>query len=275
MARRQPGGKRSKGKKNRKHGRNKESCNLYRQQNRRERNKALRLARHLRHHPTDQTARAALRGLPMDGALTPSGVTYPHEPPSDPDVPFDRPSGALAAPAPRSPGDYPLGGDGVCGGGSGDPTRHSGVWASTPPGPLLGHRILKFRKWYYNSDRWRPAGRRSARVHPRYAPVGRYAAQAKKDPGEPGPRHEETERLLGVQPGKGSANTFERYEGPVHITSKVRVTGHVTRKVGDVVPGSVSTFERRQVHVKFVSPVARLYWVDRGHRVCIGHHSTL
>lgn len=153
MARRQPGGKRSKGKKNRKHGRNKESCNLYRQQNRRERNKARRLARHLRHHPTDNTARAALRGLPMDGALTPSGVTYPHEPQS-PDLPCDRPSGALAAPAPRSPGDYPLGGDGVCGGGSGDPTRDSGVWAHTAPGHLLGHRVLKLRKRYYNSD-WR------------------------------------------------------------------------------------------------------------------------
>ena len=256
MARRQPGGKRSKGKKNRKHGRNKESCNLYRQQNRRERNKALRLARHLRHHPTDNTAAAALRGLPMDGALTPSpyplpgtflgytleGVTYPHEPLG---LPCDRSGGALAAPAPRSPGDYPLGGDGVCGGGSGDPTRDSGVWAHTAPGHLLGHRILKFRKQYYNSD-WRlPLVGAAPEDGPDSVVVREPAAQAKKDPGEPGPRHEETERLFGyvVPIARIHLAMFTTELGTVQALPGVRVRHRHEADIGIVVgvpPGATT-----------------------------------
>lgn len=41
------------GKKNRKHGRNKRWCELYRQRGQRELNKARRQARHAKRHPND------------------------------------------------------------------------------------------------------------------------------------------------------------------------------------------------------------------------------
>jgi hypothetical protein len=48
------------GKKNRKHGRNKKWCERYRAENRRAKNKAKRLARHLKHHPNDRQAARAV-----------------------------------------------------------------------------------------------------------------------------------------------------------------------------------------------------------------------
>lgn len=60
MARPSDGKSRRGGKKNRKHGRNKRGCERYRAEGRRERNKAVRLARHVRRQPHDTQARAAL-----------------------------------------------------------------------------------------------------------------------------------------------------------------------------------------------------------------------
>jgi len=60
-------GKPKGGKKNRKHGRNKTGCERYRREGRREKNKARRLRRHLRHNPQDRTARFALKRLPVRG----------------------------------------------------------------------------------------------------------------------------------------------------------------------------------------------------------------
>jgi hypothetical protein len=42
------------GKKNRKLGRNKKVCDKYKLEGRREKNKAIRRARHLKNHPTDK-----------------------------------------------------------------------------------------------------------------------------------------------------------------------------------------------------------------------------
>lgn len=47
------------GKKNRKHGRNKLFCERYRREGRREKNKAIRLRKHLRRHPRDTVAMQA------------------------------------------------------------------------------------------------------------------------------------------------------------------------------------------------------------------------
>ena len=44
---------RKKGKKNRKHGRNRKFCERYRAENRRERNKRKKQIRHLKKHPND------------------------------------------------------------------------------------------------------------------------------------------------------------------------------------------------------------------------------
>lgn len=52
------------GKKNRKHGRNKKQCELYRNQQTREKNKARRLKKHLSRHPGDIGAEAILKDLP-------------------------------------------------------------------------------------------------------------------------------------------------------------------------------------------------------------------
>jgi hypothetical protein len=54
-------------KKSRKHGRNKIVCAAYRTSQRREFNKARRIIRHLRRHPTNLTALTALKRL--DGVL--------------------------------------------------------------------------------------------------------------------------------------------------------------------------------------------------------------
>lgn len=61
------GGKPKGGKKNRKHGRNKAFGERYRREGRREKNKARRLRRHLRHNPQDRMARSALKRLPVRG----------------------------------------------------------------------------------------------------------------------------------------------------------------------------------------------------------------
>jgi len=53
MARGLNGGKIKGGRKNRKFGRNKTGCEVYRLQGRSEKNKAIRLARHLKAHPKD------------------------------------------------------------------------------------------------------------------------------------------------------------------------------------------------------------------------------
>ena len=53
------------GKKNRKHGRNKAFCQQYRLEGRREKNKARKLAKHLKYQPTDQLAKAAFEALPQ------------------------------------------------------------------------------------------------------------------------------------------------------------------------------------------------------------------
>lgn len=52
------------GRKGRKIGRNKAWCNAYRLSERRSRNKALKIARHLRHHPNNRTAVHAFGQLP-------------------------------------------------------------------------------------------------------------------------------------------------------------------------------------------------------------------
>lgn len=51
------------GKKNRKYGRNKKWCEVYRMRSQRERNKVRKLARHLKKYPHDATAKKALRSL--------------------------------------------------------------------------------------------------------------------------------------------------------------------------------------------------------------------
>lgn len=64
MARPQGGKARRGGKKNRKHGRNKEFCDRYSREGRRERNKARKLTRHLKKFPSDGVARKASEGGP-------------------------------------------------------------------------------------------------------------------------------------------------------------------------------------------------------------------
>lgn len=49
-----------KGKKNRKHGRNKDYCKAYFVSGRREKNKAKKLAKHIARHPNDPCANRAL-----------------------------------------------------------------------------------------------------------------------------------------------------------------------------------------------------------------------
>lgn len=49
----------------RKKGRNLKQCLVYKNKQQRERNKAIRLARHLRRHPEDPTALTALAALPV------------------------------------------------------------------------------------------------------------------------------------------------------------------------------------------------------------------
>ena len=49
----------------RKYGRNKKTCEMYRNQQQRERNKAAKLARHLRRAPWDKVAREAFTALPI------------------------------------------------------------------------------------------------------------------------------------------------------------------------------------------------------------------
>jgi hypothetical protein len=51
------------GKKNRKWNRNKVFCTAYRNSNTREKNKAKRLARHLKHHPLDKSAHHCFTNL--------------------------------------------------------------------------------------------------------------------------------------------------------------------------------------------------------------------
>lgn len=51
------------GRKNRKHGRNKVWCKVYAAHSRREKNKALRLKKHLTRFPDDATAKAVLNSL--------------------------------------------------------------------------------------------------------------------------------------------------------------------------------------------------------------------
>ena len=49
----------------RKYGRNAAWCKAYRNQQQRERNKALKLARHIRRFPSDDCAWTALKALPL------------------------------------------------------------------------------------------------------------------------------------------------------------------------------------------------------------------
>ena len=49
-----------KGKKHRKHGRNKVKCSNYRSKGRREANKAKKLKKHLKRHPNDEQSRVRL-----------------------------------------------------------------------------------------------------------------------------------------------------------------------------------------------------------------------
>ena len=49
----------SAGKKNRKYGRNKLVCEQYQREGRREKNKAAKLARHIKRQPNDKQAKAA------------------------------------------------------------------------------------------------------------------------------------------------------------------------------------------------------------------------
>lgn len=51
------------GKKNRKHGRNQKWCDRYRATGQREKNKAKRLIKHLKVHPSDRVALHTLEGL--------------------------------------------------------------------------------------------------------------------------------------------------------------------------------------------------------------------
>jgi hypothetical protein len=61
MARPASGQAPKKGKKNRKHGRNKKVCEQYRREGRQEKNRKRRIRRHLKRHPDDRVALRALQ----------------------------------------------------------------------------------------------------------------------------------------------------------------------------------------------------------------------